>query len=216
VKRINHRCVFLIFILWLTWNPHSLVFAQNESSFKKFCRLPSPEKCWVLQHPFVAKKTWKLTQQSLQVTDSILATGTMGKDANGGKVDAFRHAYWMALVSQKIGKRRALSLGKAHERSNYRDYKKHRKEEGTIPDKISSEMDIWNNKLGADLGSSCRKTEVKTIQEMIIQAINDGMLKVVRKNHAGQFLDANGNLIDPIELKGKWKNNKCLMNSNYR
>jgi hypothetical protein len=213
-SEIRQRIFFGLIYILLIGNSN-FIFAQNESSFKKLRQLPCPEKCWVMKHPFIAKKAWKLTQQSLHVTDSILSCGIIGKDANGGKVDAFRHAFWMALVSQKIGKRRALSLGKAHENSNYRDYKKHRKEEGTVPDKISSDMDLWNNKLGADLGASSRKTENKTIQQMIIQAINDGMLKIIKKNQTGQFLDANGNIIDPKELNGKWKNNKCLVNSNY-
>jgi len=204
---------FGIFFLLIT-GQSNFIFAQNESSFKKFRQLPCPEKCWVMKHPFIAKKAWKLTQQSLHITDSILSCGIIGKDANGGKVDAFRHAYWMAMLAQKFGKHRALSLGKAHEKSDYRDYKKHRKEDGTFPDKISSDMDLWNNKLGADLGASCREIENKIIQEMIINAINDGMLKIIKKNKSGRFLDANGNIIDPKELKGKWKNNKCLVNSN--
>jgi len=207
--------IFFGLIYLLLIGNSNFIFSQNESSFKKFRQLPCPEKCWVMKHPFVARKAWKLTQQSLHVTDSILSCGIIGKDANGGKVDAFRHAYWMAILSQKIGRRRALSLGKAHEKSNYRDYKKHRKEDGTVPDKISSEMDLWNNKLGIDLGDTYKKTDNKNMQEIIIQSINLGMLKIIKKNQSGQFLDANGNIIDPKELKGKWENNKCLVNSNY-
>ena len=76
-------------------------------------------------------------------------------------------------------------------------------------------MDLWNNKLGIDLGDTYKKTDNKNMQEIIIQSINLGMLKIIKKNQSGQFLDANGNIIDPKELKGKWENNKCLVNSNY-
>jgi len=41
-------------------------------------------------------------------------------DASGGQVDAFRHAYWMARLHQEIGKRAAFSLGKSHEKENWK------------------------------------------------------------------------------------------------
>lgn len=191
----------------------TVLFAQ--SNFSKFKKLSGAEKCWVLTHPFIAKRTLKITQSVLLVTDSIRRSSVLDGDANGGQVDAFRHAYWMASVARQFGKHRALQLGKAHEKGNYRDYKKHRNENGVVPDKISSEMDLWNNALGADLGASCRKTDDLLIQQLIINAINDGMLKIIKKNKAGQFLDEKGMIISPESLKGKWVNNKCLVNSDY-
>ena len=57
------------------------------------------------------------------------------------------HCYHRTLNPHK-----AYRLGKAHEKGNYLDYKKHRLEEGSIPDKISSDMDLCNNLKGIEIG----------------------------------------------------------------
>ena len=93
--------------------------AQNNNLFKKFCGLSRPEKCWVIAHPFIAKKIWKITQKVLEITDSISKISTLDGDKNGGQVDAFRHAYWMASLTKYMRGGKALRLCKAHERGNY-------------------------------------------------------------------------------------------------
>ena len=54
----------------------------------------------------------------------------------------------MARLNQEIGKSAARSLGKAHEKDNYRQFKDQLLEDGVFPDKISSEMDLINNNVG--------------------------------------------------------------------
>ena len=72
----------------------------------------------------------------------------VGKDNNGGKLDAFKHSYWMARLTQGIGKRAAFRLGKAHEKGNYQTYQRRRLEDGLLPDKPSTDMDLYNNNIG--------------------------------------------------------------------
>ncbi|MBK7181849.1 MAG: hypothetical protein IPH89_02375 [Bacteroidetes bacterium] len=93
-----------------------LLFSLSIFSQSKFSKLSRPEKIWVLAHPFVAKKAMLASRQALVVTDSIAKLGIIGNDNNGGKLDAFKHAYWMVYLSFKIGSRRALKLGKAYEK----------------------------------------------------------------------------------------------------
>jgi hypothetical protein len=39
-------------------------------------------------------------------------------------------------------------------------------------------------------------------------------MKIIKKDAAGNFLTCKGVVIHFNELKGKWKNNKCLIMSN--
>src|ERR1700751_2546470 len=79
---------------------------KSQSVIKSFRSLSYPEKLWVIEHPFVAKKAFHCTQRARLVTDSLEKTGIL-KDGNGGQLDAFRHAYWMALLVQKISPHKA-------------------------------------------------------------------------------------------------------------
>nr|MBC8146645.1 hypothetical protein [Bacteroidota bacterium] len=148
--------------------------------------------------------------------DSINLTSTLDGNQNGGQVDAFRHAYWMALLSYHIHWRKAMKLGKAHEKGNYIDFKQRRKEEGSLPDFASSEMDLWNNKIGIEIGKQFDKnlTELQ-LQQLIIQAILNGEMKIILMNSDGKFLDKDRKIIPESELTGKWENNKCLVPSNF-
>ena len=98
------------------------VIAQTK--WKSFRTLSGPEKYWIITHPFIAKKVWKITSHTLAITKEVINDSLLDGDEAGGQVDAFRHAFWIASLSQKICWRKALSLGKAHEKGNYRSFKK--------------------------------------------------------------------------------------------
>ncbi len=187
---------------------------SKSQSVKNFLKLSRPEKCWVLTHPFKAKRAYKVSIEARHKADSLAKTPMLDKDANGGMVDAFRHAYWMARLSQTMKAKKALKLGYAHEKGNYLQYKKHKTEDGSIPDKISSDMDIFNNKIGAQIGDSLKNTPPEKLEEIIIDAILQGKMKIILKDKNGNYLDCNYNIIPTDSLKHKWINNKCLVNSN--
>ncbi|MBK6839510.1 MAG: hypothetical protein IPG90_15685 [Bacteroidetes bacterium] len=67
--------------------------------------------------PVHRKKTWKITEQARMETKSLLLDSRLDGDEDGGQLDAFRHAFWMASLSQKICWRKALKLGIAHEKA---------------------------------------------------------------------------------------------------
>ena len=185
----------------------------SQSNFKKFCKLSPPIKTWVILHPFKAKKTLKISLDVRYIADSIAKTTLLDGDRSGGQVDAFRHAYWMARLKQKIGHSAAKSLGKAHERENYLTYKKKKLEDGVIPDKISSEMDLFNNDVGLSLTVKGSKVSRKALIFRVVNTILQGKMKVLKKDEKGNFLTCEGKIIDAINLKGKWINNKCLVDS---
>lgn len=187
----------------------------SQSDLKSFFKLSTPIKTWVIFHPFKAKKSYAVSLETNKVADSIAKTNVLDKDIAGGQVDAFRHAYWMMRLKQEIGESAARSLGKAHEKENYITFKKNKKEDGVVPDKISSEMDLFNNDVGLTLISKKSKLSRKVIINRIVLAIREGKFKIVKKDNKGGFLNCKGGKLLKKQVRGKWENNKCLVKSNY-
>ena len=200
---------FLLFIcLFISFSSYS------QSNWQKFKNLSGAKKVWVIFHPFKAKKALLISNEANRVSDSLVKSNLLDNDPSGGQVDAFRHAFWMATLRQKIGKNAARSLGKAHEKENYQTYKKRKLEDGVIPDEISTKMDLFNNDFGLRLTRKGSKTPRKGLIYRIINAIHQGKLRVIKKDKKGNFLTCNGKIISAKSLQGKWKNNKCLIPSN--
>ncbi len=185
-----------------------------QSNWKKFWNQSAPHKMWVLFHLCKAKKASEISYEATRVSDSIAKTDLLDKDLAGGQVDAFRHAYWTARLQQEIGKRAAISLGKAHEKDNYRTFKKKQLENGVLPDKASKEMDLFNNKVGLLYSEKGISTSKKELTRNIVNAILKGDLKVIKKDTVGNFLTCDGELIPSEELLNTWENRKCLVPSN--
>ena len=187
--------------------------SSAQSTESRFSKLSGPEKWWVIWHPLKAKRALNVSLEVLRVTDSISKAGSIGHDRNGGKLDAFKHCYWIAFMTVEIGERAALKLGEAHEKGNYETFKKGKLEDGFLPDKSSSEMDLFNNKMGAEL--SRNKIQATNLQLIngVIEMIESGDLRILKKENA-TFLTCKGQVIASDELKGKWINDKCLIPSN--
>lgn len=205
MKNVHLLIISLLFI-------NSITYAQKKKG--GFKSLSSPEKCWVLLHPFKAKKAYKISINAQKTSDSISNSNTLDQDRNGGQVDAFRHAYWMATLAKEIGKNSAKSLGKAHEKGNYKQFKKNKNEDGTIPDEPSSEMDLFNNTVGINIYKENKKASNLEIIALIIKNIHTGNLKVIKKDNLGNYEDCSGKEINLTKYKGKWENPKCIINSN--
>jgi len=189
------------------------ISSNAQTKFKSFFGLSGPKRTWVLFHPFKAFKSLRISKETNRVSDSIRKTNLLDGDASGGQVDAFRHAYWMARLHQEIGKSAARSLGKAHEKENYLMYKKHKLEDGVVPDEVSSEMDLYNNEQGLKLSFKRSKLSKASLIYKIVNAIKAGKFKIIKKDKKGNFLTCDGEVIDNEDLKGKWKNEKCLISS---
>lgn len=185
----------------------------GQSKDKGFSSLSSPEKWWVIWHPFKAKKALEISLRALKVTDSIKKTSTIGVDINGGKLDAFKHTFWMASLSHHIGQKGSLKLGEAHEKGNYRSFLEGRPEDGLLPDKVSSDMDLFNNQAGAQISSDHPKASEDELIQLTLAKLTRGGLKIIKKE-ADVFLTCEGVPIPEASLKGHWENDKCLIPSN--
>jgi len=191
-------------------------YTNAQSNWQQFKKLQGAQKTWVLLHPFKAKRAFIVSREASRVSDSLRASPLLDGDHAGGQVDAFRHAFWMALLRQQIGENAARSLGKAHEKDNYKTYKERKLEDGVVPDKISSEMDLFNNEVGLTLSRKDNNLPKNGLMYRVINTILQGKLKIIKKDKNGNFLTCNDEVIPKKTLAEKWENNKCLVNSNYK
>ena len=185
---------------------------QAQSNWSLFKSQPSPLKKWALLHPFKAKKAFKISNEVIKITDSIANTNLLDKDKVGGQVDAFRHAYWMAVLKMEIGEKAARSLGKSYEKSNFKSLRKNNLEDGVHPDLASKNMDLYNNKIGLKFTVKESNYSKKGLVFKIVNAIKRGDLKIIKKDSLGNYLTCNDIIIPLKDLK-KWDNGKCLISS---
>ena len=187
-------------------------FAQ--STKKSFRQLSCPEKWWAVIHPFVANKARKITADVIRVSEEMKKDSLLDGEADGGQVDAFRHSYWMAALSQKICWKKAIALGKAHEKGDYRKFKKGKLEdENVLPDSISGAMDLFNDRIGASIGYLNQDLDPDNLKKMIRSNIIQGKMKIISKNIEGKFLDCSGNVLAVELYLNVWNIPKCLVAS---
>ncbi len=133
---------------------------------------------------------------------------------NGGKLDAFRHTFFMAAFTQKIKTKKIRKLGIAHEKGNYAHFLKNIKEDGELADSLSSVMDLQNNELGFKIGSANKRKDLRDLKDLMIEEIKKGEAVYFKRNSSGQNLNCNGELILMENYKNKWFIPKCLMPTN--
>jgi hypothetical protein len=202
---MKYLLLFFVFILLLGCSP------LLNQSYKKLSR---PEKNWVVFHALKAKKAFYISKEAEKITDSIGLTGQVENDKNGGQLDAFKHSYWMARLTQGIGKRASLSLGKAHEKGNFIFFKKGKSEDGAYPDKKSSEMDLFNNVVGVEIGRQHKNEPKKRLIQIVLDSLVSGNMKILKKDKWGNFLDCQSHKIPLDSLRIEWETKKCLVPSN--
>lgn len=187
--------------------------AQKAGAFNKLGR---EEKLWVILHPFSAGEAYEISMHVEDLSNKMKDSAKLDADLSGGKLDAFRHAYWMALLTKHIGPKRARWLGNAHERKNRRDFENNRTEEGFVPDKVSVMMDLFNNEVGIQIGKDFKDFSDEALKEKVLQYIEKGNMLVVKKDRKANSLDAAGELIPNENWEGKWENDRVLVPSDYQ
>lgn len=188
-----------------------------QSAAKGYFHLSGPEKRWALLHPFIAQEVYDCGLRARFITDSLKNNNVL-QDGNGGQLDAFRHAYLMALVSMKISDRKAEKLGRVHEKGNYRDWKKGKLEDSLRADSVLCVMDLKNNLSGIEIGNNFQNDTSKTkisLEAKVIQEVKAGRLVIIKKNENGQALDQSGRIIDLSLYENKWFIPKVLVRSNF-
>lgn len=171
------------------------------------------EKRWAVFHPFAALKVKCIYKRCMPLYLEARKHPALDTISNGGKLDAFRHAFFMAAFSQKIKARKVRKLGIAHEKGNYRDFLKGIKEEGEIPDSLSTVMDLFNNELGIKIGRENKKLELAELKNKVMEEIKSGKALYFKRDAHG-YLSCSGERIPPGDYTGKWYIPKCLIATN--
>lgn len=210
------RNTFLILLVFFLACFPDFLFAQQTTRIQHFRELSRPEKWWVISHPFSASKALEITRFVREVTDSIKKEGILDGDEKGGQLDAFKHTYWMALLTQKLNHRKAYRLGYDHEKGNKLDYRKNaHNAERWLPTASDCTMDLFNNDTGILIGKENAFASEKQMMEIVLNKLQEGDLIIIYKDDKGNFLDCDGNLIDMEKYFHHWEIPACLVPSSY-
>lgn len=88
---------------------------------------------------------------------------------NDGHRDAFRHAYWNALMTKEYGENWTRAFATAHE--------------GGPNNPANREaMDLYNNEIGRSIGAANRNASPEQLANLVEQALNQGKLVVVDRS----------------------------------
>lgn len=195
-------CRFIIFLALLSISLQ--VHGQKASK---------QEVCWALWHPFAALKVKKIKKKADVIYNRPEIKARLDSYSGGGKLDAFRHVFFMAAFAQKIKIKKLRKLGVAHEKGNYKQFLKQKTENGEVPDSLSNVMDLANNELGFTIGLANKEKGLEALRPIVIKEILNGNALILKRNREGRFVDCNNNVIDPGLYKGKWFVPKCLVSS---
>jgi hypothetical protein len=169
---------------------------------------------WAFFHPFAAVKIKFITKKCARSVDLQEIRSQLDSFSNGGKLDAFRHIYYMAAYAQKIRPRKIEKLGVAHEKSNYRQFKKGKLEDGELPDSLSSVMDLQNNKTGIKIGRENKNLVLRDLIPFVVTRIKNGDALILKRNSMGKFVSCDGKIVELPKTGKKWVLPKCLIASN--
>lgn len=181
----------------------------------RFFKLSLPEIWWVAGHPFSAPDAFFAAQEARQWTDSLRKNNSLDGDEKGGKLDAFKHTYWMARMGQKMKLKWACKLGVAHEQGNKIRFFRNPGAYYEANDSVSSAMDLWNNRQGLKLAQKHPALKPKQLREKVMALIKHGKARIVKRDSKGRFLKPNGGAIPKDSLIGRWNNSKTLVPSDY-
>jgi len=196
-SRSNYLIIFLI-----------LVLSAQVSSAKP--RTSRYEFWWALGHPFAALKVKKIYSKASKLYDENSLKVKLDAYPSGGKLDAFRHVFYFAAFAQKIKPNKVLKLGKAHEKTNYLDFKRGILEDKFAADSLSCVMDLLNNEVGVKLGRENKNKSLEELKLKVIDLVNNGDVYHILRDREGRFIDCNNNVIDMSIYKGKWYIPKCI------
>jgi len=181
---------------------------------------------WTLGHPFAAVKVKLMSKKCYEIynrqANAVLnsksgaeVSKNLDKFSNGGKLDAYRHVFFMASFAQKVKSKKLRKLGRAHEKTNYKMFLKNKQEYGEISDSLSSVMDLFNNEIAFKIGSENKKLNANELSDLAIEQIKSGKALVMKRKKNGTYLDCNDQPIDLNLYIKNWSVPKCLVPSDY-
>ena len=174
----------------------------------------NPELRWAMFHPVAAFKLKKINTACSAIYAQAPFIRELDTLGHGGKLDAFRHLFFMAAFAQKISSNKLRKLGKAHEKKNYLDFLKRPDSTMLRQDSLSSVMDLQNNELAFVIGKENRHASLLALKDLVILKIISGEALILLMNGKHKFIDCEHKTIEFDKYIGKWFVPKCLVKSN--
>ena len=122
------------------------------------------EKKLISQHPIAAYQVNEAKKLTEEYIDKYYG---LEFDREGNQVNAFRHAMWNAIMTDKIGVKKAKKFANAHEQFPNNPIE-------------HMQMDLHNNELGRNIAVQYAGQGYDVFAEKIIEAINNGEAEVLR------------------------------------
>lgn len=168
---------------------------------------PRPSKYeffWAIRHPFSALKVKRVYKKASLIY--VLQKQKQQPDSFSvnGKLDAFRHVFFMAAFSQKIKSNKLVKLGEAHEKANYKQFECDPKREKVQQDSLSTVMDLNNNRIGIKLGKDCDGCPLEELRDKVLFLIESKRVYFIRRNKEGNYITNTNEIIQISDFNGKW------------
>lgn len=187
--------------------------SDAQDLWSKYRSVPFAQKVWAATHIRHAADMYRISVECRDYAASQLGIYPLDSSSWGGTADAFRHGYWMARLAQQHPLRICLSLGRAYERSNRQAFRQQRRQGQFLYDRASQEMDLRNNRIGADLGLSMRDSSATAVADAVKKMIISGQFYVIAATREGHFMTADGGAVAPCDVPKCWNNGKTLTKS---
>ncbi|QKG85334.1 hypothetical protein GXN76_13190 [Kroppenstedtia pulmonis] len=129
-----------------------------------YSSLNRAEKKLFLRNPWVANKVRSAANKARAETRKRF--GWSGRDDCS---DAFRHAYWNALMVKRVGSNWAKRWGDAHEQSGNRN-------------KLDKKMDLYNKRIGRSIAIKNSRASESKLANLVYKAMKNGRLKRLVNN----------------------------------
>ena len=188
----------------------SFTFLHSQDFEKIYRSMSFKDKMWCIQNYDCVLSAVEISDEVMQVMDSLNKIKFLGGNTEGGKFDALRHIFWMYSLSSEIGEECSRRIGQIYENYGYYIYLT---TENSGYDSVGMQMDLFNNELGILL--SRKEIEKPLIIKTIEEIINSGQAKVIKKSQSGESLDVKGEVIPESEWKKQWNNRRVLVDSDF-
>lgn len=175
-------------------------FASKPYFGFQFGGIKATEIALVAQYPKNGLKAKNLATQASKEAEKRYKKYTLWQ----GNGDAFRHAYWSALMTKHISKDFAYKARYAHE-----GYKV-----GTYDDikDLDAKMDIRNNHLGRNYGSSNKSKSDTSISNGLVKKVTAGDFVRIRSHTTSK----NHEIVDGVKTSYKGKFIKTTSGGNIK
>ncbi|MGE2689037.1 DUF6973 domain-containing protein [Mycolicibacterium pulveris] len=134
-----------------------------------------PQKLTASEARMIDNLSLKEKWDFIQIKDKAEAEAE-ARYPEGGNIgnhrDAFRHAYWNALMTERFGEEWAREYATAHER----------KPANTAADEA---MDLYNNEIGRAIATANPDASPEQLSDMVHEAVQNGETVVIRPDGLG-------------------------------